>query len=88
LESTALPEGTRHATYRTLASYFAFLNIHYPGIVARLQEIDCRNPIRDPRDIKMAAAFGCRHPSSPPCDSIVRRYCPEGGCELAGTNHS
>jgi hypothetical protein len=24
----------------------------------------------------------CRHPSSPPCDSVLRRYCPEGGCAL------
>jgi hypothetical protein len=83
LASTELPDGTRHATYRTLASYFAYLNMHYPEIVARLQEIDCRNPIRDPQDIGAAAQFGCRHPSAPPCNSALRRYCPKEGCELA-----
>ena len=81
LASTELPDRTRHATYRTLASYFAYLNMHYAEIVARLQEIDCRNPIRDSRDIKIAAQFGCRHPSAPPCSSELRHYCPEEGCK-------
>jgi len=83
LESTALPDGTRHATYSTLASYFAYLNMHYPEIVARLQVIDGRNPIRDPGDIKNIAQFGCRHPSPLPCDSLLRRFCAKGGCALA-----
>jgi len=83
MESAVLPDGTRHATYFRLASYFAYLNIHYPEIVARLEAIDGRNPIHDRNDIKRAAQFGCCHPSSPPCDAVLRRYCPKDGCELA-----
>jgi len=82
-ESTVLPDGTRNSTHFTLASYFAYLNMHYSEIVARLKAIDSRNPIRDPNDIEKAAEFGCRHPSSPPCDSVLRRYCRKNGCKLA-----
>lgn len=83
LESKALPDGTRHATYSKVASYFAYLNMHYPEIVARLQAIDSRNPIRDPKNIRRIAQFGCHHPSFPSCDLESRRYCPKEGCEMA-----
>jgi hypothetical protein len=83
IESAVLPDGMRHITYYGLASAYAGLNIHYPEIVARLQAIDACNPILDPNDIAKAAGHGCRHPSYPPCGSVLRRYCPEGGCELA-----
>jgi len=81
IESTVLPEGTRHATYYSLAAVYAGLNIHYPEIVARLQAIDACNPILDPNDIAKAAEHGCRHPCHPPCGSVLRQYCPEGGCK-------
>jgi hypothetical protein len=83
IESGVLPHGTRHATYFRLASVYAGLNMHYPEIVARLQAIDASNPICDSNDIETAAEHGCRHPSYPPCDSVLRRYCPKDGCELA-----
>jgi len=83
IESAVLADGTRHATYFTLASYWAHLNVHYPEIVARLRAIDNRNPIRDVNDIEKAAEYGCRHPSLPPCDSVLRQYCPKHGCEMA-----
>ena len=87
LESEELPDGTRHATYCLLASAYAGLNMHYPQIMARLTEIDARNPIRDPNDIVAAAEYGCRH-SMLPCYSELRRYCPPGGCELANSCNS
>lgn len=83
-----LPDGTRHAAYCELASCFAYLHVHYPEIVAWLVAIDSRNPIRDPKDIDEAAAFGCRHPSPLECDSVLRRFCAKDGCELAGSSHS
>jgi hypothetical protein len=82
IESAVLPSGARHATYYSLASVYAYLNMHYPEIVARLRAIDSCNPILDPNDIDKAAEYGCHHPCYPPCDSALRRYCPEGGCEL------
>ncbi len=87
LKSTVLPDGTRHATYVRLACYFAYLNMHYPDIVARLGAIDSDNPIRDPKDIEEAAAFGCRHPSPLECDSVLRRFCARSGCELCESKH-
>ena len=54
--------------------------------VARLQAFDSCNPIHDPNDITKAAGYGCYHPSYPPCDSVLRQYCPEGGCKLADSN--
>lgn len=83
LKSIVLPDGKRHATYVKLACYFAYLNMHYLDIVVRLMAIDSGNPIRDPKDIDEAAAFGCRHPSPLECDSILRRFCAKGGCTLA-----
>lgn len=83
IESTVLPEGTRHATYYSLASALAGLNMHYPEIVVRLQAIDACNPICDSNDIETAAEYGCRHPSYPPCGSVLRQYCRKDGCSFA-----
>jgi hypothetical protein len=82
IESAVLPDGMRHATYYSLASAYAGLRKHYPEIVAQLQTIDACNPIPDPNDIAKAAEHGCRHPCYPPCGSVLRQYCPEGGCKL------
>jgi len=82
IESAVLVDGTRHATYIALARYWAHLNLHYPEIVARLRMIDNRNPIRDAGDIEKAAEHGCRHPGVSLCDSPLRQYCPQNGCEI------
>ena len=83
MESAVLPDGTRHATYFSLARAYAGLHMHYPEIIARLQTIDRCNPIRDPKDIEKAAGYGARHPSYPPCESVLRRYGQKSACKLA-----
>jgi hypothetical protein len=88
IESAVLPDGMRHTTYYSLASAYAGLNIHYPEIVTRLQAIDACNPILDPNDIAKAAEHGCRHPYYPPCGSVLRQYCPAGGCTLSESKQS
>jgi hypothetical protein len=82
IESAVLADGTRHATYYSLASAYAGLNMHYPEIIARLRAIDDRNPVLDPNDIEKAAAYGCQHPSYAPCGTALQQYCPDGGCTL------
>lgn len=83
VEASELSDGTRHRMYLLLARYFAYLNMHYDQIVQRLMIIDASHPIRDPADIKKAAALGCRHPSLLACDDpMVMRYCQKDRCSL------
>jgi len=84
IESTTLPDGTRHVTYLSLARYFGYLNMHYEEILERLTFIDSRNPIRDPDSIERAADFGCSHPGFPGCDDpAFMRYCQKDNCFYA-----
>jgi hypothetical protein len=83
IESAVLADATRHATYYSLASAYAGLNMHYPEIVARLRAIDDRNPVLDPNDIEKAAGYGCQHPCYPPCGSVLRQHCRKNTCPMA-----
>jgi hypothetical protein len=87
-ETSGLPDGTRYKTYLLLASYFAYLHMHYDQIVRRLSAIDAMHPIRDPAYIEKAAEFGCRHPGPLACtDPTLMRYCQKDECHLAHSDN-
>jgi hypothetical protein len=82
IESTTIPDSTRHRTYFILARFYAWIGLTPEDIIRRIETIDARNPIRDGRNyIPRTAQSVLKKPGFIPCsDPIMERYCQPEKC--------
>jgi hypothetical protein len=81
IQEAVLPDGIRHQTYLSLARFYKWIGMHPDEIRERIEDLDRRNPIRDPDSIERTVRWGCDHPGFPGCgDESLRRYCHAANC--------
>jgi hypothetical protein len=84
IQQSVLPDGVRHQTYLSLARFFRWIRMHPDEIRERIEDVDNRNPIRDPAYIERTVKWACEHPGFPGCsDDSLHRHCHQGSCFYA-----
>jgi hypothetical protein len=84
IEEAEVPDGIRHQTYLSLARFYGWIRMHPDEAVERIERIDARNQIRDPKSIPRIVSWGNAHCGFPGCeDPALKRYCQTNKCFYA-----
>lgn len=83
VEQEVIPDGRRHQAFESLARFYASIGMAGDEICQRIEEINNRNPIRDPDFIPRMVGYVIQNPKFRSCPSVgLAPYCSPEQCPL------